>query len=153
MMARYGIVLPKDIEETNYIASWCWKEYNLQPMKMDASIGIIDSTDNNLVGAALFYNWNGPNVELNLYTDAVEQRITPGLFRSLAFIALRHFNVIRVTIRTATHNTSIIRNALKFGFEHEGIEKNFYGFDRDCVRMVLHRAGIEKIAGPRAKLN
>ncbi len=147
MTAKYGLVLPRDLNETNYIASWTWKEFNLQPMKMDLAVGIVDTKAENtpLVGSAMFYNFNGCNVELNLYGPGTP---TIGLFRCLARIAVLHLNVLRVTIKTAPYNDHIIRAALKFGFEHEGTEKNFYGLGRDAVRMVLHREGIERIAFP-----
>lgn len=149
-MAKYGVVLPKDDLEASHIAAWTWREYDLIPMKMDAVIGLIDHQNSNLVGSALFSNYNGCNIELSYYGPETP---TVGIARGLALIALRHFNVIRVTIRTATYNHHIIRPMKKLGFEEEGIEKNFYGYDRDAVRLVLHRKGIERIAGPKAKLN
>lgn len=143
-MPRYAVLLDHD----QHVAEWCWKEFDLFPMPFNMAIGIIDTQDDNsLVGAAMFYWWNGCNVELNYYGPGTP---TLGIVRILAAIALKKFNVIRTTLRTKCVNEFIVRGMKKLGFIEEGIERDFYGAGLDAQRMVIFRDGLIRLAGKGA---
>lgn len=143
-MPRYAVLLDHD----QYVAEWCWKEFDLFPMPFNMAIGIIDTQDDNsLVGAAMFYWWNGCNVELNYYGPGTP---TLGIVRILAAIALKKFNVVRTTLRTKCANEFIVRGMKKLGFIEEGIERDFYGAGLDAQRMVIFRDGLIRLAGKGA---
>lgn len=143
-MPRYAVLLDHD----QHVAEWCWKEFDLFPMPFNMAIGIIDTQDDNsLVGAAMFYWWNGCNVELNYYGPGTP---TLGIVRILAAIALKKFNVVRTTLRTKCANEFIVRGMKKLGFIEEGIERDFYGAGLDAQRMVIFRDGLIRLAGKGA---
>jgi hypothetical protein len=128
------------------VANWCWKEFDLFPMPVEMAIGIIDTqNDNQLVGAALFYWWNGCNIELNYYGP---RTATLGIARILATIALKKFNATRGTLRCASE--LVARGMKKLGFVEEGIERDFYGIGKDAQRLVIFRDGLVRLAGKGA---
>lgn len=138
-MPRYAVLFDHD----QYVAEWCWREFNLFPMPVNMALGIIDTREGNkLVGAAMFYWWNGCNIELNYYGPGTP---TIGIARILATLAVKKFNVNRVTIRTQCEN--VLKGMQKFGFELEGYEADFYGKNKPATRMVLFRKQIERLAG------
>lgn len=138
--SRYGLAY----DNTGYIANWTWNTFNFFPMKMDLVFGIIDNQQNNsLVGSAMFSDFNGHNVELNWYGKGLTIKIA----KALALIAAKHFNVVRGTIREPEHNLSLIRRLKKLGFMEEGIEQHYYGWNKHCVRLVIFRPQIDKLAG------
>ena len=114
---------------------------------MNMSIGVIDTRNDHLVGAAMFYYWNGCNVELNYYGPGTP---TLGIARTLAIIALRKFNVTRATLRTSCANNVIVRGMKKLGFVEEGTERDFYGIGKDAQRLVIFRDGLTRLAGKGA---
>lgn len=139
MAARYGLAH----DTTGAVESWTWKTYNVFPMKMDLVFGIIDNHNHqSLVGSALFWDYNSCNVELNFYGIG----LTLGIAKGLALVAAKHFNVTRCTIREPDHKTLLINRLEKFGFEVEGTEKHFYGWNKHCVRLVMFRPQIDRLA-------
>lgn len=143
-MARYAVLFDHD----RHVAEWCWKEFDLFPMPVNMALGILDTRDDNrLVGAAIFYWWNGCNIELNYYGPGTP---TLGIARILATIALKKFNATRGTLRTWCANDYIARGMKKLGFIEEGIERDFYGLGRDAQRLVIFRDGLTRLAGKGA---
>ena len=138
-MPRYALLFDQD----ENVAQWCWKKFDLFPMPYNMAIGIIDQNDTpRLVGCAMFYWWNGCNIELNYYGPGTP---TLGITRILATLAVRKFNVTRVTVRTRCEN--VIRGMRKLGFEQEGFEADFYGKHKPATRMVMFRRDLERLAG------
>ena len=138
-MTRYGLTH----DETGYVANWTWNTFRVFPMKMDLVFGIIDSQTNDLVGSAMFWQFNGANIELNWYGNGLTIRIA----KALAIIAVKHFNVVRGTIREPIEKVSLINRLKRLGFVEEGVEEHFYGWNKHCVRLVIFRNQIEKLAG------
>jgi len=127
------------------VAEWFYKSKNRPVFKYDRCIGVIDKGA--LVGAVLYCNWNGPNVELSYYG---QNTLTLGILRSIFAFALTEFDVARITCITSKRNRHFMKSLQKIGFKLEGAQKCYYG-KRDCnrntgVRFVMFRAGMERIA-------
>jgi len=115
-------------------------------MPFNLSVGIVD-VDNNLVGAILFGNFNGINVELDYYG---EKTVTLGICRAIARIALTEFNAARVSALVSKRKKHLISTMQKVGFRLEGAQRCFYG-RKDCqrntaIRLVMFREQIEQMA-------
>ena len=124
------------------VAVWCWNEFKIRPMPADAAIGIV--RNNRLVGAAVFQNFSGYNVELSYYGP---QTFSAGIARALARYAIERFNVDRLTMRTNRRNASILKMFHRFGFKLEGVQHRYYGAFGDAAVFVLFREDLERIGG------
>ena len=117
-------------------------------MPVDAAIGIVEP-DGRLVGAGLYQNWNGSNLEGSYYG---KKTLTPGIVRALIKGALA-FDPSRLTVVTSKKNRKLIRALQRIGFCLEGAQHRYYG-KRDCprntgVRLVMFRETMDRIAGIR----
>lgn len=104
-------------------------------------------SDGKLVGAGLYQNFNGSNIEGSYYGRGT---LTPGIVRGLVKGALA-FDPSRLTVVTAKKNRRLIRALQRIGFRLEGAQRCYYGM-RDCarntgVRLVMFREDMDKIAG------
>lgn len=143
-MPRYAVLFEHD----EFVANWCWKEFNIFPMPVNMAIGILDTKNGaKLVGAIFFYWYNGCNIEMDYYGPGTP---TLGIARILATVALKKFNVTRATLRTWCANDYVIRGMKKLGFVEEGTEKDFFGAGRNAQRMVIFRDGLIRLAGKGA---
>lgn len=130
------------------VAKWLFNEYLKKPLlyKYDRAIGIVNPSGG-LVGAVLFQDWNGSNIEISYYGP---KTMTAGIVRCLARYALTTFDPSRLTAITSKRNRQFMRALQKLGFRLEGIQRCFYG-KRDCnrntgVRFVAFREQIEHVA-------
>src|SRR5215469_11749734 len=96
------------------VAAWFYDSMGYPHYKYDRAVGLI--ADDKLVGAVLFHNWNGQNVEISYYG---KKTITVGILRSLARFAVQVFNPSRVTLITSKRNKHIMRALQKIGFKLE----------------------------------
>lgn len=124
------------------VAIWCWNEFRLTPMPVDAAIGIV--RNNRLIGAAIFQGFSGFNVELSYYGP---QTFSAGIAKSLARYTIDRFNVDRLTMRTNRKNVSIVKMFHRFGFKYEGLQRRYYGPFGDAVVFVMFREDLEQIGG------
>ena len=138
-----GLVVAEDLN----VASWAFQKFNVFPMPVNKGIGVINTKTGEIVGAILFQNFNGYNLELSYYG---QNTLTPGIVRTLARIAILEFNVSRVTVTVSKKKKRLIRSLHRFGYKLEGSQRRYYGA-RDCfrntgIRFVLFREQIERLA-------
>lgn len=129
------------------VAAWAWKTFGFRPMPVDRALGIVDR--GNVVGALVFQNFNGSNVDFSYYGP---HTATLGIMRNAALYALSEFNPTRVTVMTAKTNKSIVRFLSRVGAKFEGVMHGYYGPAgpaSKAVRFMLDRSLIEKLACPR----
>jgi RimJ/RimL family protein N-acetyltransferase len=128
------------------VAAWTFSTFNLTPMLVNKAIGIVNDKGQ-IIGAALFQDFNGYNVELGYYGP---KTVSLGISRALARMALCIFNVSRVTVVTSKKNKKLMRGLLKFGFKLEGAQRCYYGqedINRNTgVRFVMFRTRLQEIA-------
>lgn len=132
-------------DNDEFVASYLFKMYKQKPFKVERALGIIK--DNQLVGAVIFHNWNGANVEMSYYG---KDTMTVGIVRLLARFMICTFDLSRLTVVTIRRNKRLIRAYYKLGFKLEGTQRCYYG-KQDCqrntgVRFVMFRDRIEEIA-------
>jgi ribosomal protein S18 acetylase RimI-like enzyme len=139
-----GLCLPHGLlfgHDTS-VAVWAWNEFKLTSMPIDAAIGIVSG--NRLIGAAIFQNHSGYNVELSYYGP---QTFSAGIAKMLARYTIDRFKVDRLTMRTNRKNASILKMFHRFGFKFEGVQHRYYGPFGDAAVFVLFREDLERIAG------
>ena len=137
-----GLLLGDDAR----VAAWAFRTYNFRPTPVDSAIGIVDP-DGTLVGAGLYQNFNGADIQGSYYG---RRTLTPGIVRALVRGALA-YDPSRLTVVTSKKNRRLIRFLQKIGFRLEGAQRRYYG-PRDCarntgVRLVMFREQMDKIAG------
>jgi RimJ/RimL family protein N-acetyltransferase len=128
------------------VGHWAFNEFKIKAMPFDAAIGIIRK--HKLIGAAIFQNFSGHNVELSYYGP---ETFSAGIARSLARYTIERFNIDRLTMRTNRKNTSILKMFSQFGFKFEGVQRRYYGPYGDAAVFVLFREDIERIAFKKDK--
>lgn len=127
------------------VGQWLFEFYKRPPLKFDKALGVI--RDGNLVGAVLYSNWNGSNVELSYFGH---RTLTLGILRSIFIFGIKEFDIARMTVITSKKNRQFMRSLQKIGFKIEGVQRCHYG-KTDCnrntgVRFVMFRDGVERIA-------
>jgi RimJ/RimL family protein N-acetyltransferase len=137
-----GLLIGHDEAVANHLFSF----YSQPKMQYDRCLGLINSKGV-LVGAVLFHNWNGSNVEISYYG---ENTMTPGIIRCLARFILITFDASRLTAVTSKRNKRFVRSLQNFGFKLEGVQRCYYGH-QDCirntgVRLVMFRNRLEELA-------
>jgi RimJ/RimL family protein N-acetyltransferase len=119
----------------------------LFPVQYFRAVGIIDTDKGKIVGAAIFQNYTGTNVNLSYYG---KNTLSAGIVRSLAKMAVE-MGVARGTLITSKRNRRLIRSLLKLGFKVEGTQRCFYGYEDTArntgVRLVMFRDDLKKLGG------
>jgi RimJ/RimL family protein N-acetyltransferase len=128
------------------VARWFFASFKSKNYSYDRAIGVVDDKGS-LIGAILFQNWNGPNVELSYFG---RNTLTLGIIRCIARYALATFDLARLTVITSKRNRQFMKALQRIGFKVEGAQRCYYG-KRDSnrntgVRFVAFREDIEKIA-------
>ena len=134
----HGLLFGHDVA----VAAWAFNEFRHRAMPIDAAIGIV--RNNHLIGAAIFQNFSGHNVELSYYGP---QTFSAGIAKTLARFTLERFNVDRLTMRTNRKNASILKMFQRFGFKFEGVQHRYYGPFGDAAVFVLFREDLQRISG------
>lgn len=129
------------------VSSWAYGTFNIYPLPVNKAFGVLDK-QNNIIGAVLFQNYNGVNVELSVYGQ--EYFLTSGVIRKIAGIVLTDFNAGRLTVVTSRRNRRLIRSLLKLGFVIEGMMRCFYGHEDNKkntgIRLAVFRSRLEEVA-------
>ncbi len=139
------------IGEDAAVSEWAFKTFNLYKTPVNRAIGII-SPNGKIIGAILWQNYNGSNVELSYYGP---KTWTLGILRTIMKITAVYFNASRLTAVTSKRNKKLMRGMIKLGWKLEGVQRCYYG-DRDItrntgVRFVMFRDRINYIARLPAK--
>jgi len=88
-----------------------------------------------IVGAFVFNNYSGSNLELSL---AISGPVGIGVARSIARLAFVEFSARRITVHTKTENSAAIHAAQAIGFRSEGTARHYFE-DADAARFALFR--------------
>jgi RimJ/RimL family protein N-acetyltransferase len=128
------------------VAKWLFSTLKQKIYTYDRALGLVDPSGK-MIGAVLFQNWNGPNLEISYYG---ERTMTVGVVRCLAQFVLNTFDPARLTAITSKRNRQFMRALQRLGFRLEGVQRCYYG-KKDCnrntgVRFVAFREQIEHVA-------
>ncbi len=96
------------------------------------TIGWVDKK-NNLVGGAVFNNYELSNIELSVATD---RPVTRGILRALAYYVFVQLACYRLTIRSRVSNKAACKGARKLGFKYECTLEKWFG-PEDGVQFKL----------------
>lgn len=134
------------IGQDDSVAAWAWEAFDLTPMHINQAFGVIE--DGELIGAAIFHNLNGMNVELSLYSHG---SFTPGIIKFLSRVALNELRVERVTFHVPEQDRKLRRTLEKYGAILECIMIRFYGRDNHsaAAQYVLFAENLIRWCGFR----
>jgi RimJ/RimL family protein N-acetyltransferase len=128
------------------VASWLFAKLQRPVYTYDRAVGLLDS-NSKMVGAVIFQNWNGPNIEISYYG---KNTMTLGVIRYLARYTLDTFDPARLTAITSKRNRQFMKALQKLGFRVEGAQRCYYGKQDNNrntgVRFVAFRDEIERVA-------
>ncbi len=112
------------LDAQDVVAAWAFNSHNRVPTLVDRAVGIVE--DGQLVGAALFSNYNTVNADLSYYGKST---ISLGIVRALARIALYELRLSRCTVIVPKRPAHLLRKLGKglFGFHYEGVQRRYYG--------------------------
>jgi hypothetical protein len=134
------------IGDDHNIAAWAFAAYRKIPFLYNRVYGILD-IDKKLIGAVLFHNYNGVNLEMSYYGA---RTLTVGIVRSLARAVICEFNPARVSVTVSKRNKTLMKSLHRCGWKLEGSQRRFYGHvdvNRNVgVRFVLFQEQIERLA-------
>lgn len=124
------------------VSSWAANEFKYKFSPIEAALGIVRR--NQLVGAVIYQNFTGYNVELSYYGP---HTLSAGIVKSLARFTLDRFHVDRLTARTNRRNESMLKMVSRLGFKFEGVQRRYYGPFGDAAVFVLFKEDLERIGG------
>lgn len=107
-----------------------------------SAIGWAD--DEKLIGAALFNDYNGSNIEIHIC--ATDKQMTRKMIRDVFEYVFVRANCRRLTAKPYRKNKSIREIAQRLGFVYEATLKNYYGPGKgnDALVYRLDRATAER---------
>lgn len=123
------------------INEWTLAMFGVRNFNSDMAFGIMEGPQ--IVGSVFFHAYNGYDIELSYFGP---QTLTLGILRSICRIALDHFGVSRITVRTPKTNKQMTRGIHKLGWIFEGVRHNGYG-DIDAVMYGLYGRNLARLAG------
>jgi hypothetical protein len=139
------LVMGEDVR----VAAWMFEISHCRPMLFNLAVGIADDVGN-LVGGIMFTGFNGSDAEVHYYGP---EHLTRRTVRTIFTIALKVFNLNRLTIRTRKEHMA--RGVQKLGAIYEGTVNRLYGpTDEPCHagrQYAFFRETIERLAGVKGK--
>lgn len=123
------------------IDEWTYANFGVRNFNADMSLAILE--DKRLVGSIYFHAYNGFDIELSYFGP---QTLTLGLLRTICRIAVDHFGVSRITVRTPETHKQMKRKIHKLGWVFEGVRHNGYG-DTDAIMYGLYGRNLARLAG------
>ena len=135
------IVTGRDAE----VAAWMFETSGSFPIHYNLAVGLADDAGA-LIGGAMFTGFNTSDVELHYFGPGT---LTRRVVRMIMGIAVLHFNVNRMTVRTRKKHMA--RGVRKLGAVYEGTVKRLYGptdtAQHSAQQFAFYRETIEKLAG------
>lgn len=132
------------VGEDERVGRWMFETSGSQPIQFNMAVGLEENGE--LVGGVMFTGFNSSDVEIHFYGPGT---LTRRVVRLIFGLALMHFNVNRVTVRTRKQHMS--RGVLKLGAIHEGTVRRLYGpSDEAChagEQYAFFRETIVKLSG------
>lgn len=115
-----------------------------RPMLFNMAVGLEE--DGKLVGGVMFSGFNGSDTEIHFYGPGT---LTRRIVRLIFGLALMHFNVNRVTVRTRKEHMA--RGVLKLGAVYECDVRRLYGPTDEPIhtgkQYAFFREQIVKLSG------
>ena len=134
------------VGEDEIISNWAFSTFNIFKAPVNQAVGILNK-DGKLVGAILFQNFNGVNIELSYYGP---RTLSCGIIRAIARITVGCFNAARLTVVTSKRNKRLMQALLKIGFKLEGNQRCYYGHEdtprNTGVRFAMFRPRLNELA-------
>lgn len=131
------------------VADWLFATTGAFRLQWNLAIGLAGE-DGQLVGAILFTGYNTSDVEVHFYGPGA---LTRRIVRLICGIAVMHFNVNRMTVRTRKKHMA--RGCTKLGAVFEGTVRRLYGpsdgNEHAARQYVFYRERLEALAGLRGK--
>jgi len=124
------------------VCAWTWREYNLMPIYVNLAVGILND-DQDLVGSIMFASYTGKTVNLSYYG---ENTLSIGICRSIARIALEHFNIDDIVVNFPAQNARHAKRLEKLGFVFRAALVGFYGPGRNALSYVMPHNRIIQLA-------
>lgn len=122
------------VNEDAKVCGWVQDQYQVRFLPPLTAIGI--TRHGQIVGAAVFNNFEGSNIELSCLGKGAFPR---SICRLLARTAFEVNGCERVTIRVRADNAYVLKLAGKFGWVMEGVLRKYYG-NVDCVVFGMLKA-------------
>lgn len=123
------------------INAWTYQEFGVRNFNSNMALVVMDGSQ--IVGSVFFHAHNGPDIEVSYFGPGT---MTLGVARNICRIAVDHFGVSRITVRTPRNNKVMTRGITKLGFVFEGIRHAGYG-DMDAVMFGLFGRNLARLAG------
>jgi RimJ/RimL family protein N-acetyltransferase len=123
------------------VIGWIYTMFGIVCTNIDLAVAVLE--DGKIVGAAVYHAHNGPDIELSYYGP---KSVTLGVAKGVAKIAVDHFGVSRITVRTAKDNEIMNKSIHKLGFVREGIRHHAYG-ENDAIMYGLFGRKLARLAG------
>ena len=115
------------------VAVWAAQNLGMAIHPPYVSIGVVDR-DEKLIGAAVFTDWNGSNIEIAIVGPGA---MTRGVIRAAFHYVFMQVGANRLTAKTKRSNKLMLRMLPKFGFVFEATLKAYYGVERDNDALVF----------------
>lgn len=131
------------------VSNWLVETQGCHPLRYDLAVGLA-LADGTPVGGIMYTGYNGSDVEVHFYGP---KHLTRRIVRWIFLIAIKQFNVNRVTVRTRKKHMA--RGVRKLGAIYEGTVKRLYGptdsREHSAQQFAFFRDQIEILAGLRGR--
>lgn len=116
-----------------YILAWAREVYGFEFHPPCVTIGI--AKDGELIGAVVFNNYTGPDIEASVMGEP--RAFTPTVIRTCFRYAFQTSGCVRATLRTRKKNRKARELIERMGFRQEGCLKRYYGNDDAVIYGLL----------------
>ena len=115
------------------VAAWAAQSLGMAIHPPYVALGVVDK-DENPIGASVFNDWNGSNLEITIVGHGAMKR---GIIRAVFHYVFMQVGANRLTAKTKRSNKLMRCMLPKFGFEFEATLKAYYGIERSNDALVF----------------